>query len=151
VSIEGLRNYKVYNRRYRNRRIGDFLKELHLTEGRNTGLKKILNALEHNGSPPPLFETDEDRLSFAVTLYQHLEFAEVGASNGVINGVKKPLSENELKILNCMREDPYITKKHISETTGIAARTMDRAISELIKRGVIERQGSRKAGIWVVH
>jgi predicted HTH transcriptional regulator len=50
-----------------------------------------------------------------------------------------------------MREDPYITKKLISETTGIAARTMDRAISELIKRGVIERQGSRKTGIWVVH
>jgi len=110
VSIEGLRNYKVYNRRYRNRWIGDFLKEMRLTEGRNTGFKKILNTLEHNGSPPPLFETDEDRLSFAVTLYRHLEFAGVGASYGVINGVKKPLSENELKILDCMREDPYITK-----------------------------------------
>lgn len=38
-----MRNYRVSNRRYRNRRIGDFLKELHLTEGRNTGFKKILS------------------------------------------------------------------------------------------------------------
>lgn len=44
VTIEGLKNYRVSNRRYRNRRIGDFLKELHLTEGRNTGFKKILDS-----------------------------------------------------------------------------------------------------------
>ena len=35
VTQEGLKRYKVSNRRYRNRRIGDILKELHLTEGRN--------------------------------------------------------------------------------------------------------------------
>lgn len=62
--MEGLKNYRVSNRRYRNRRIGDFLKELHLTEGRNTGFKKILDALETNGSPKPEFETDEDRSYF---------------------------------------------------------------------------------------
>ena len=35
VTQEGLKRYKVSNRRYRNRRIGDILEELHLTEGRN--------------------------------------------------------------------------------------------------------------------
>lgn len=58
VTIEGLKSYRVSNRRYRNRRIGDFLKELHLTEGRNTGFKKILDALEANSSPKPEFETE---------------------------------------------------------------------------------------------
>lgn len=37
ISEEGLRTYRVFNRRYRNRRIGDFLKEMHLTEGRGSG------------------------------------------------------------------------------------------------------------------
>ena len=64
VTQEGLRKYRVSNRRYRNRRIGDFLKELHLTEGRNTGFKKILDALEENGSPKPEFETDDDHSYF---------------------------------------------------------------------------------------
>lgn len=41
------------NRRYRNRRIGDFLKELHLTEGRNTGFKKIILYIEENGKITP--------------------------------------------------------------------------------------------------
>lgn len=45
VTLEGLRTFKVRSRRYRNRRIGEFLKELHLTEGRNTGFRKILEAL----------------------------------------------------------------------------------------------------------
>ncbi|MCL1982575.1 MAG: AAA family ATPase, partial [Clostridiales bacterium] len=85
VSSEGLRNFKAFSRRYRNRRIGEFLKELHLTEGRNTGFMKIVNALEHNGSPPPVFETDDERLSFAVTIYQHPEFSASSAVNGAVN------------------------------------------------------------------
>lgn len=60
--------------RNRNRRIGDFLKELHLTEGRNTGFKKILDALEANGSPKPEFETDENRSYFITRLFIHEEF-----------------------------------------------------------------------------
>lgn len=74
VTIEGLKSYRVSNHRYRNRRIGDFLKELHLTEGRNTGFKKILDALEANGSPKPEFETDEDRSYFITRLFVHEAF-----------------------------------------------------------------------------
>ena len=74
VTQEGLKNYRVSNRRYRNRRIGDFLKELHLTEGRNTGFKKILNALEANGSPKPEFETDDDHSYFISRLFVHEGF-----------------------------------------------------------------------------
>jgi len=75
VTIEGLKSFRVSNRRYRNRRIGDLLKELRLTEGRNTGFKKILDALEANGSPKPEFETDEDRSYFITRLFVHEGFA----------------------------------------------------------------------------
>lgn len=36
-----LKNYHLVSKRYRNRRIGDFLKELKLIEGRNTGIPTI--------------------------------------------------------------------------------------------------------------
>jgi ATP-dependent DNA helicase RecG len=85
VSIEDFKNYKVSSRCYINRRIGDFLKKLPLTAGCNTGFRKIINALKHNGSPLPVFETDEKRLSFAVTIYRHPEFTDSGVINGVIN------------------------------------------------------------------
>ncbi len=43
-------------------------------EGRNTGFKKILDALEANGSPKPEFETDEDRSYFITRLFAHEKF-----------------------------------------------------------------------------
>lgn len=69
VTLEGLKVFKVKSRRYRNRRIGEFLKELHLTEGRNTGFRKILAALAKNGSPLPEFETDEAHDYFITRLF----------------------------------------------------------------------------------
>jgi len=74
ISDEGLLTYRVFNRRYRNRRIGDFLKEMHLTEGWNMGFRKILNALKRNGSPKPIFETDPECLSFYTTIFVHPQF-----------------------------------------------------------------------------
>ena len=58
-------------RDYRNRRIGDFLKELHLTEGRGTGVPGIYRAMEQNGSPLPMLETDADSTYFLTTLLVH--------------------------------------------------------------------------------
>ena len=49
------------SRRYRNRRLGDFLKELDLTEGRSTGVPTIQTKLAENGSPRAIFETTDDR------------------------------------------------------------------------------------------
>lgn len=47
---------------------------MHLTEGRNTGFKKILDALEVNGSPKPEFETDEERSYFVTRFFIHEGF-----------------------------------------------------------------------------
>ena len=55
----------------RNRRIGDFLKELRLCETRGTGIPKIRRELRKNGSPPPEFRFDEGRTYFEVTLPLH--------------------------------------------------------------------------------
>jgi len=71
IQMDDLRRGRAVSRRYRNRRIGDFLKELDLAEGRSTGIPKILRAMEANGSPPPEFETDEDRTSFLIRLPVH--------------------------------------------------------------------------------
>ena len=52
-------------------RIGELLNELDLMEGRSTGITKILKVMAPNGSPAPLFESDEDRLSFVIRLPCH--------------------------------------------------------------------------------
>ena len=55
----------------RNCRLGDFLKELDLTEGRSTGVPTIQEKLADNGSPRATFETTEDRLTFLIHIPVH--------------------------------------------------------------------------------
>ncbi|MDR3054041.1 MAG: putative DNA binding domain-containing protein [Zoogloeaceae bacterium] len=71
IRLEDLQAGRAISRRYRNRRIGEFLKELDLTEGRSTGIPKILKVMKANGSPIPSFETDDDRTSFVIRLPRH--------------------------------------------------------------------------------
>ena len=101
VTQEGLKRYKVSNRRYRNRRIGDILKELHLTEGRNTGFGKILSALEENGSPKPEFETDEGHNYFITRLFIHKAFMKQESKGAKIGlkgaGIEKKGAEVDAK------------------------------------------------------
>lgn len=69
----------ILAREYRNRRIGDFLKELHLTEGRGTGFPAIYDAMANNGSPDPVFETDDKTYTLFI-LKVHPEY-QAGAQN----------------------------------------------------------------------
>lgn len=64
-------NRRIVARDYRNRRVGDFLKELHLTEGRGTGIPTMRRVMERNGSPLPQLETDEQCTYFLTTLPVH--------------------------------------------------------------------------------
>ena len=61
----------------RNQRIGEFLKELKLAEGRLTGLRKVFKDLEANGSAPPGFDFDDNRSYFRVTLPAHPEYSAI--------------------------------------------------------------------------
>ena len=63
----------------RNRRIGEFLKELGLAEGRLSGLPKVFRAMEENGSPAPRFDFDQERTFFQATLPAHPEYGALSA------------------------------------------------------------------------
>jgi ATP-dependent DNA helicase RecG len=64
---------------YRNRRIGEFLKDLKLTEGRGTGVPKIRHRMKQNGSPDPVFDFDETRTYFTAVLPAHPRYIVIQA------------------------------------------------------------------------
>jgi len=75
IKYQDIKAGKIFKaRRYRNRRLGEFLKELDLTEGRSTGIPTIQSALSKNGSPLALFDTDDDRTYFLVEFHCHTNF-----------------------------------------------------------------------------
>ena len=161
VTQEGLKRYKVSNRRYRNRRIGDILKELHLTEGRNTGFGKILRALEVNGSPKPEFETDEDHSYFISRLFVHEAFLKDEDSERNQKGAEKEPkrsrkkepkkgAERKLDILQKLEENPEITQVKLMEAFDLSRKQIQKIIKDLREEGLVERQGSNRNGRWVV-
>jgi ATP-dependent DNA helicase RecG len=70
-------NKRIVARSYRNRRVGDFLKELHLTEGRGTGIPTIRRAMNRNNSSEPIFETDDQSTYFLTVLPVNPEISDV--------------------------------------------------------------------------
>lgn len=157
VTQEGLKRYRVSNRRYRNRRIGDILKELHLTEGRNTGFGKILRALEENGSPKPEFETDDDHSYFISRLFvQEAFLKEENTQAGTEKEPKRSQkrsqkrSRKKLDVLRRMEENPMITQVKLMEEFNLTRKQVQKLIKDLREDGLIERQGSNRSGKWVV-
>lgn len=155
VTLEGLKSYRVSNRRYRNRRIGDFLKELHLTEGRNTGFKKILDALEANGSPKPEFETDEARSYFISRFYIHDGFTDVSekepkrSQKGAEKELKKG-AQRKQAIIELISKTPTITQAQLMKELDLTRKQVQTDIKELQKEGLLIREGSNRKGYWVV-
>jgi len=113
IRMASMRDRRFVASRYRNRRIGKFLKELEMTEGRSTGIPIIHDAMKKNGSPPPHFETDEGRTYFLVELLLHPSFIPVEAP------VEAPvaLSETERQILRVCLDHP-LSKQEILQALG---------------------------------
>ncbi len=102
LKIGDLNKGSVRVRTYRNRRIGDFLKELHLTEGRCTGVPKIRNAMESNGSPLPIFDTDEHHNFFLITLPIHPE------ASRKVSLIEEPTPQLEAKTPHLEAKTPQL-------------------------------------------
>ena len=136
----------VKARRYRNRRIGEFLKELNLTEGRGTGLPTILRVLSKNGSSAPKFDTNEPERSFFITeLLIHSEF-----HGNLVEGLVEGLVDSQKKIVGLIIENRDISKKEMSKNIGISTTAIDKNIAVLKKKNIIRRIGGAKGGHWAI-
>ena len=140
--------------------MGEFLKELDLTEGRATGIPTIQDELQANGSPQATIETDDERTYFLIDIPCHPDFVkeQFVQNKDVVKDVVKELSERQKIILDFISENPALTAKEMSERmsermsekAGIVPRTIQRDLAELQTKGIITREGGRKEGKWVI-
>jgi len=148
-------------RRYRNRRIGGFLKELELTEGRGTGIPTIIRTLNNNGSTVPVFDADEpNRTYFVIEIPIHPDFVvdntipevrKEGLVDGLVERLVEGLAESQKKIVHLMINKPTITIKEMSESVGISTTSIDKNIASLKWKGIVDRVGSDSTGTWKVN
>lgn len=151
ISVEAIRQARALrSRRYKNRRLGDFLKELGLTEGRATGIPTIQTALEANGSGRATIETDDERTYFLIDIPCHPDFKNEpfnikDDSDISIRGLKDILVDVYLVV----KDHPFETLAQLAERLGIGERAMKARIDNLKKAGFIGRKG-RRNGYWII-
>ena len=142
ISDESIKALRMVATRYRNRRIGEFLKELHLVEGRNTGVPSMLRALNDNGSPLPHFETDADRSYFRVTFFIHGVFTDDN-NNKIKPGsnpvMRKKKSDVKASVLNVLSSEP-LSSRELALKAGYSTHRSGaffRVVRELFEEGKI--------------
>ena len=158
------------SRRYRNRYLGDFLKELDLTEGRSTGVPTIQEKLAVNGSPRAIFETTDDRLTFLIHIPVH-----IGCENNLLvlankkqsNGSEKTDNSSEVgsekghassdkpqdvvqSILDAIRQNSKVSAAEIAMKLGLSSRAVEKRIKTMRENSIIRRVGPDRGGYWEI-
>ena len=152
IDMEKFAAGKVRARRYRNPKIGEFFKEIDLSEKKSTGISKILRELKRNGSPLPEFETDADRTYMITTIRIHERF-EIENTNfaqknerslsEVLSEVLAQKDYNKVSaIVSFMEEHGEITPKEAEAVTGKSAATVRRYFKILTGTRYIVAEGS---------
>lgn len=122
IKMQDMKAGKIVARRYRNRQIGNILKELKLTEGKCTGIPTILKSMNKNGSPEPNFETDDERISLTVTLPVHPSFKNIDFSS--------------LKLTPTAKQVLRVTRNTVLSTTSISMVIQTKATSGALRRAI---------------
>jgi len=120
IKMQDLRAGRAVSRRYRNRRVGEFLKELDLTEGRSTGMSKILRVMSANGSPVPEIETDGDRTYFLIRLPVHERAADVQVTAQATAQVTAQVTGEVQRLLEGLTGEAH--RREIQEALGLKHR-----------------------------
>lgn len=129
ISDKDIAELRIRARVYRNRRIGDFLKELKLIEGRNTGFPNAIKALKANGSGMPRFEMDNKRSFLSVTIPIHPYFLKASSDKD---------TEYREKILVQLRTSP-MNRTELAKALGMKgiSRKLSAAVEQLIAEGKV--------------
>ena len=155
LKVEDFAKNIVRPRQYRNRRIGDFFKELNITEGKSTGVPTIAAAMKSNGSPSVKYEFDDTYSWFMVTVPVHPVFlndSENVTVNVIVNDTVNlsKLSERQRTILLLIQKNERITIDEIQRHFSVTRRTIARDIVSLKEQGILLRVGSDKTGSWMI-
>jgi len=152
ISLKAIKEARILrSRRYRNRRLGEFLKELELTEGRATGIPTIQEELRKNGSGKAVIETDDDRTYFLMDIPCH-PYWHQDVKNESLNDMVKLniLSSRQKQIIQLIRDTPHISQTEMAKKLNVSRQTIYRDITYLSSMEVIVREGAKKKGYWVI-
>ena len=146
---------RFVSRYYRNRRLGEFLKELDLSEGHSSGIPTIQEELEKNGSPRAEFYTDEDRRAMRIRIPIHPSFLEADDKASLPDiyeratkkSSKKKIEQFE-KILKLLNDGEWHKTAEIADNLGLKDTRTKELLKELIALDKLIDNGKTKGKLY---
>jgi ATP-dependent DNA helicase RecG len=114
------------------------------------GINKIKIECKKEGVSKPFFRNKG--IFFEVKFVRNQIYTDnSGGINGGINdGINDGINEIQTRLIGVIRENPVVTVPELAEKVGIAYRTVERNLKFLKDNGIIEREGAKKKGKWIV-
>ncbi len=126
----------------RNPLIFGLFERMRLVEQIGSGIARMRDVMKEEGLTPPEFNIDG---MFTVTLRRPFDF-----EKWVEKWVEK-LTDNRVKILREVHNNPKVTKKELEQVVSISASAIDNNIDVLKDLGLLTREGSDKGGNWKIN
>src|SRR3989304_5296253 len=129
----------------RNEHIADLFFRMDKVERAGTGIRRMKEAMAAAKLPP---------LKIRQTGFYTIVFKRPAGIGGdrlvekLADRLVERLAESQKTILKLIKENPYISKKELSEAIGISTTAVDKNITRLKKEGLLERSGPDKGGHW---
>ena len=158
----------------RNPKIAAFLKTYHYVKEYGEGVDRMCRELEVNGAIVPVFHTDDFILKVTVSKVTEkvvgvtekvtensIRVTEnpVGVTEKIDEKLRKvtekaaktgeTLTENRLKLLRFIIEEPYISKSDLAQAIGLSYTSISRNI-EAMRGKYLRRVGPDKGGFWEI-
>ncbi|MDR2547530.1 MAG: winged helix-turn-helix domain-containing protein [Lachnospiraceae bacterium] len=73
-----------------------------------------------------------------------------GINGGLKRGINGGLNETQQNIIGLISDNPLTTTQAIADSLNFTRRKVDYHISQLKRAGLVEREGAKKNGRWIV-
>lgn len=135
--------YEGGNSKARNPRIQNMLRVIGFGENIGSGFPQIIAAWKETkwGEPELKNKIEVDEVELVLPLSKTVN---------VVKDVVKELTERQQIILNLIKENPSLSANEMSQKTGMTSRTIQRDLALLHEKGILNREGGRKEGRWII-
>lgn len=112
------------------------------------GFKKIRERFEKVGMPMPKVGNFCGGVQVVIERTKFVQMTNVVSD--VVSLSQVQLTDRQRKIVNLIKENPFISAQEMSVVLSVVHRTVQRDLSAMQKLGILIREGNTSAGHWVV-
>ena len=122
-----------------------------------SGAERIMQLCKAQNLPEPEWKTDNETVSiiFKRPVFSDSPGGQKGSQKGGQKGSQKDtlikVNDTTERILQLLMENPYITRKIMSQELGLSQSAIQKHINKLKNAGKIYRKGGDKGGLWIVN